>query len=230
MTLANKVLNAYGGESRWRTARRLDARVSATGWAFRLKFQLPDNNILVQATIGEPRLSYTPVNRQGHTALLESQSIRLEDTTGKTVASRENPRQFFPYGRRAFWWDDLDRAYFSSYALWNYLTFPSLLLREDIGWSELPGNRLEAIFPKSLPTHCERQVFYFRDNGMLQRLDYTADVFGGWARAANLVLAHATSENIPYPAHRRVTPIGFGGKPLAHPILVDIHVHDWRLT
>src|SRR5258706_11057923 len=120
MTLAEKVLSAYGGETRWRTARRLDARVSATGWAFRMKFQPPDNNILVQATIGEPRLSYTPANRQGHTALLESQSIRLQDATGKTVASRENPRQFFPYGRRAFWWDDMDRAYFSSYALWNY--------------------------------------------------------------------------------------------------------------
>ncbi len=205
--------------------------MSARGWALRLKFQPADKNISVQAALGQPLVRYTPADRDGHTAVLEGQSIRLEDNTGQIVASRKDPRRFFPYGRRALWWDRLDRAYFSCYALWNYLTFPSLLLRDDIQWKELPDERLEALFPPSLPTHSTRQVFYFdRESGLLRRHDYTAEVFGSWARAANQVLEHATSETIPYPSHRRVTPIGVGNRPLSRPVLVDIHVHSWRLA
>jgi hypothetical protein len=228
--LMDLTLRAYGGAAAWQAGRTLDARVSASGWAFRLKFQPPDRNIRVRATIGEPRVRYAPANRLGHTAVLEGQSIHLEDASGRTTASRENPRSYFPYGRRAFWWDDLDRSYFSAYALWNYLTFPSLLLRGDIAWSELGGNRLQAIFPASLPTHCARQVFYVAENGLLLRHDYTAEVFGGWARAANQVLAHSSWQGIPYPSHRRVTPVTPGDRPLAHPVLVDITVHEWQLV
>lgn len=226
--LVQKVLAAYDGP-RWRAAKTLEARVSAAGWAFRLKWQHPDKDVFVRATVGHPFVTYTPATRNGLTAVLDGHSIRLQDDAGRTVASREDPRRFFPYGRRAFWWDALDRSYFSSYALWNYLTFPSLLLRDDIRFAELPGNRLEAIFPATLPTHSARQVFHIGEDGLLQRHDYTAEVFGKWAWAANRVLANSSWEGMPYPSHRRVTPIGPGDKPLPHPILVDIHVRDLRL-
>ena len=229
--LARQVLEAYGGEARWRSARAVDACVSAAGWAFRLKFQPPDDRIAVTLSVGQPIARYTPATKAGLTAVLEGQSIRLEDAAGRVVKSREDPARFFPYGRRALWWDSLDRAYFSCYALWNYLTFPSLLLREDIEWKELPGARLEGHFPPSLPTHSPTQTFYFdARTGLLLRHDYTAKVFGDWARAANVVLAHAESGGIRYPSHRRVTPIGPGDKPLPAPVLVDIHVHSWRLS
>jgi hypothetical protein len=204
--------------------------VSASGWAFRLKWQHPDKDIFVRAAIGKPFVTYTPATRDGLTAVLEGHSIRLQDAAGKTVASREDPRRFFPYGRRAFWWDALDRSYFSAYALWNYMTFPSLLLRDDIKFTELPGDRLEAIFPPTLPTHSPRQVFHIGGDGLLVRHDYTAEVFGKWAWAANRVLANSSWEGMPYPSHRRVTPIGPGDKPLPHPILVDIHVRDLHLV
>ena len=229
--LADRVLEAYGGKARWKSARSVEACVSAHGWAFHLKFQPPDRNIRVHAVIGgEPFARYAPADREGNSAVLQGQSIRLQDVTGKVVAERVDPRRFFPHGRRALWWDRLDRAYFSAYALWNYLTFPSLLLRADIQWTEMEDNRLEGIFPASIPTHCARQVFRFDSECfLLLRHDYTAEVFGGWARAANQVLTHAFWEGIPYPSHRRVTPIGPGGKPVPAPVLVDIHVHSWQL-
>lgn len=227
-TLIRRVLTAYQ-ESRWRAAGALEARVSASGWALRLKWQHPDRDILVRATIGRPHVTYTPATRDGLTAVLEGHSIRLQDASGNTVASREDPRRFFPYGRRAFWWDALDRSYFSAYALWNYLTFPSLLLRDDIQFTDLPNDRIEAIFPPSLPTHSARQVFHIGADGLLLRHDYTAEVFGKWAYAANRVLANSSWEGIPYPTHRRVTPIGPADKPIPHPVLVDIHVRDFRL-
>jgi hypothetical protein len=230
-SLSKLVLEAYGGEARWRAAGSVDAVVSAAGWAFRLKFQPPDDHIQVRLATGKPLARYTPADR-GLTAVLEGQSVRLEDGSGNVVERRADPKRYFPYGRRALWWDALDRAYFSAYALWNYLTFPALLLRTDIEWTELPGSRLEARFPESLPTHSERQTFFIDPaSGRLLRHDYTAEVFGKWARAANVVLEHGTTEDgIAYPSHRRVTPIGPGGKPLPGPVLVDIHVHSWRLA
>jgi len=231
-TLSELVLETYGGRSRWQAASAVEAQVSASGWAFRLKFQPPDRNIRVQAAIGgKPGARYAPADRQGHTAALEGQHIRLENSSGALVAERDDPKRFFPYGRRAFWWDRLDRAYFSAYALWNYLTFPALMLRNDIQWTELPGGRMEAVFPASIPTHNARQVFYFDPKtGLLLRHDYTAEVFGSWARAANVVLEHGSWEGIPFPSHRRVTPVGGGGRPMPAPVLVDIHVHSWRLV
>jgi hypothetical protein len=229
--LANRVLEAYGGAARWREARAVDAVVSAAGWAFRLKFQPRDDHIAVHLTIGRPLARYSPADRHGHAAVLDGQSIRLEDAGGRVVAERQDPRRFLSRGRRLLWWDTLDRAYFSAYALWNYLTFPALLLRDDIRWTELPGSRLEGQFPSSLPTHSPCQVFHIDPtNGRLLRHDYTAEVFGQWARAANVVLAHAvTADGIPYPSHRRVTPRGPGDRPLPAPVLVDIQIHEWRL-
>jgi hypothetical protein len=230
-SLSNAVLEAYGGASRWREAHSVEAVVSAAGWAFRLKFQHPDDHIRVSLAIGKPVARYTPATRSGLTAVLDGACIHLEDDDGRVVAERQHPERYFPYGRRALWWDALDRSYFSAYALWNYLTFPALLLRDDIEWTELPGSRLEARFPRSIPTHSERQTFYIDPaNGRLLRHDYTAEVFGKWARSANLVLEHGESEGIPYPSWRRVTPVGVGGKPLPVPVLVNIHIHSWRLT
>jgi hypothetical protein len=229
-SLINQVLEAYGGEARWQAARSVEACVSASGWAFRLKFQHPDDHIAVSLTVGRPLARYTPATPMGMTAVLDGQSVRLEDDAGKVVESRDDPARFFPYGRRALWWDALDRAYFSAYALWNYLTFPSLLLRPDITWTELPGSRLEGRFPASLPTHSELQTFYIDPaSGRLLRHDYTAKVFGNWAKAANVVLEHGTSDGIPYPSRRRVTPVGSGGRPLPGPVLVDIDIHSWQL-
>lgn len=229
--LANQVLDAYGGEPCWRRAQAIRATVSASGWALRLKFQHPDDHVQVQVAVDRPWVSYCPSTKSGLRAVLDGQTIRLEDESGLVVEQRSHPKQYFPYGRRALWWDALDRAYFSAYALWNYLAFPALLLRHDIEWTQTAEDRLEARFPESLPTHSERQTFSIdRATGLLRRHDYTAEVFGKWARAVNAVRAHAVSASgIPYPSHRVVTPLGPGGRPLPVPVLVEIRIHDWEL-
>lgn len=204
--------------------------MSAAGWAFRLKFQHPDDHIHVSLAIGKALARYAPATRSGLTAVLDGQCIHLEDDAGHIVKQRRDPARYFPYGRRAFWWDALDRSYFSAYALWNYLTFPALLLREDIQWTDLPGSRLQGRFPNSLPTHSEYQIYHVDPaSGRLLRHDYIAEVFGKWARAANVVLEHSESDGVPYPSRRRVTPVGPGGGPLPAPVLVDIRIHSWQL-
>ena len=140
--------------------------------------------------------------------------ISREPARAERSAAGRNARAFFPYGRRIFWWDSLDQTYFAGYALWNYLVFPALLLREDIRWQEPGPNRLMAAFPGSIPTHSPVQEFLFDPtSGLLQQHNYTAEVMGGWARAANVIVEHGAWNGIPYPSHRRVTPRKKDGTP-----------------
>ena len=171
-----------------------------------------------------------PIDRRGNVGVLEGHTVRIEDARGDVVASRSDPRSQFPYRRRLFWWDCLDFIYFAGYAFWNYLTLPALLLRDDIDWTEVREGTLKARFPPHLPTHCEVQRFHFDPaTGLLRQHDYTAEVFGGWARAAHVILEHGNREGLPFPSKRRVTPRGPGGRPLPGPVLVWIEVQSWEL-
>ncbi|HUF53071.1 MAG TPA: hypothetical protein VMR52_04770 [Dehalococcoidia bacterium] len=157
--------------------------------------------------------------------------MRIESADGNVLASRDEPRKYFPGGRRRFRWDDLDFLYFAGYACWNYVTFPALLLRDDIEWSEVSNTTLEAKFPASIPTHSPVQQFQFDpQTALLRQHDYTAEVFGDWAHAANVVLKHGTSDGIPYPSKRWVTPRRADGTPRQFPLLVGIEITDWHLA
>ena len=137
---------------------------------------------------------------------------------------------FFPGGRRLFWWDRLDILYFRAEALWNYLTFPALLLRDDISWTQIFDNTLEARFPSHLPTHGEVQRFHFDPaSRLLRQHDYTAKAFGSSAKAANVVLEHKTWDAIPFPYKRRVTPRAPDGTPRGGPTLIWIEIDDWSI-
>ncbi len=228
---ACRALDAYGGESFWRTARSVHAVVSASGLAFVLKWQRPFDRIAVRCAVGEPLVRMTPIDRSGNTGVLKNGDVFLEDPSGITIDRRDNARSFFPYGRRLFWWDSLDQTYFAGYALWNYLAFPALLLRKDIRWEETGAHRLLADFPENIATHSPSQEFLFDPvSGLLRQHNYTAEVMGGWAKAANAVIAHGIWNGIPYPAHRRVTPRKKDGTPAGAPVLIDLVIHDWSVS
>ena len=134
------MLDAYGGEGRWRTARTVEARISLGGLLFRWKRRGKGNwpDLRVRVDVAQPRTRLEQFDA-GHVAFLDGHAVRIEDPGGRVVESRPNGREGFPYGRHLFAWDRLDITYFVGYALWNYLALPALLLREDIGWSKLPG-------------------------------------------------------------------------------------------
>jgi len=121
-------------------------------------------------------------------------------------------------------------AYFANYAFWNYFTLPALLISDEVQWRESGPGVLDAAFPASIPTHCPQQRFHFdTDTGLLRQHDYTANVIGGFARAAHVIESHATQDGLCFPSHRRVTPRGPRGRPLAGPTLIAIMVHDYRV-
>jgi hypothetical protein len=230
-TTAQKAIEVYGGQQRWSATDRLEAQFSARGLAFALKRRPPFKRVKLAMDVGRPHSRITPIGKDPDiTGVLDGPDVFLENAAGEVVAERINARRFFPGGKRLFFWDDLDMAYFANYAMWNYLALPALMLRHDIDWQELEPGLLEAIFPPELPTHSRLQRFRFdEDTGLLIQHDYTADIISRLAAAAHVVLAHAESDGICYTSKRRVTPRSGTGKPRRGPTLIAIDVHDFRL-
>jgi hypothetical protein len=230
LATARRALEAYGGEPFWRQARSIRATVSASGLAFVLKGQRPFHWIAVECDVREPLARLTPVDAAGSSGVLRGGDAILESPQGLEIARRPDARSFFPYGRRLFRWDSLDQTYFAGYALWNYLVFPALLLREDIRWEDSGPNRLIATFTGRIPTHSPVQEFLFDPaSGLLRQHNYTAEVMGGWANAANVIVEHGVWNGIPYPSRRRVTPRKKDGSPSGGPVLIDLIIHDWKV-
>ena len=226
-----KTVDAYGGKKTWAEAKSIEAEFSARGLAFIFKQRPQFRRAKITMNITDPFSRITPIGRNRDiSGVLDGPDVHLENTSGEVIRERKNARQYFPGGRRLLYWDDLDMAYFANYALWNYLTLPALLMRKNIICNEIEAGLLEAIFPKEIPTHNQRQRFRFeQETGLLLQHDYTAEVISSLAKAAHVVLDHSESEGLRFTSHRRVTPRSARGKPLRGPTLLEITIHDYHL-
>jgi hypothetical protein len=228
---ARRALDAYGGEARWRAASAVLLELSAGGLAFRLKWQPPLVRARQRLELREPRVRCQGIDRAGNVGVLDGLDVRLEAPDGRLLAERRNARALFGPGRRWLFWDRLDQTYFACYAAWNYFALPALMLREDIEWTERGAGLLEARFPPHLPTHSAVQSFRFDPGtGLLRQHDYTAEVIGGWAKAARVVLEHGSAGGVIYPARLRMTPRAGDGAARKGPVLVAVDVHRFELS
>lgn len=228
---AQAAIQAYGGETLWREAKFIEAEFSVRGWAFRLKWRPFFDHAHIKLDVELPFSRITPIgNDLGVVAVLDGEDVHLENLNGDITKFRSGARHYFPYGRRAFYWDDLDMGYFANYAFWNYFTLPKLLMRDDIRWVEKKYGVLHAFFPDHIPTHSREQQFTFDTNtGLLKQHDYTAEVFSGLATAAHVIHAHDTKNGVTYPSRRVITPRASSGKAFRAPVLIDITVHDLKM-
>ena len=230
--LAGRAVAAYGGAERWRAAEKIEARFDCGGLLFNWK-RGPDNwrSLHIVCAAHRPQVRIEPFDRFNNAAVLDGGDVRIERPGGDPVEIRYDARSRFPAGRRILRWDQLDFAYFLSYALWNYLTLPAQLMNPDIAWREVNDATLEAIFPKHLPTHTKVQQYHFNaTTGLLEQFDYTADVFGPWAKAAHTVIAHDHDDGLTYTSKRRVLPRAPSGKAMPGPLLIWADIHSFRLT
>ena len=232
--LAERMLEAYGGEARWRAATAIEARLAIGGLLFRWKRRTQGRwpSVRVRTEVGNPRTRFEPIDAAGNVAILDGHAVRIERPDGTVLEERANGREGLPYGRRLFSWDRIQIGYFFGYTMWNYLTLPSLLLRDDIEWRDLSSDTLEGRFPPHLPTHCAAQRFHLDpETGRLRQHDYTAEPFGGWAKAAHMIREHAQFDGLTAPSKRRVKPRDpIGGGPLPFPLLIWADVHEYALV
>jgi hypothetical protein len=236
--MLQEIIEGHGGVERWKEIQAIEAELTVWGFLFTTKQIKPLNRARVRASATESRFTFFDLPEVGQRGeLLGGREVRILDRNDNVLARRVNPRSAFKGIRRVFKWDTLDFIYFGGYATWNYLVSPFLFLRDGFTIEEMTpievGNglwtRLRITFPEDIPTHSRTQIFYFDQEYLLRRLDYTAEVVGSWAHAAHFCDAYKDFEGFKIPTRRRVFPILFGTKVLPTPTLVAIDVHDVRI-
>lgn len=235
--IIEQIINAHGSKNLWNSLYGLEAEISAYGFLFRAKHLPILEHARVWASTRQPHFVFFDFPTTGQTGeLIGNEEVRIRGSDGKVLQIRSMPRAAFQGLRRNLWWDLLDFIYFGGYATWNYLVAPFLFLHEGFTFEYL-GQRhtatdtwacLRVTFPDGLPTHCRTQTFYFDENKLLRRLDYTAEVVGKWAHAAHFCDEYRDFSGLKIPTHRRVRPLFFN-RVLCGPTLVALDIHDVQL-
>jgi hypothetical protein len=94
--------------------------------------------------------------------------------------------------------------------MWSYLTSPFSLAVEraqlwDIEPLEMNGELwrgIRAVLPERFATHSRAQEFYFGDDMLLRRQDYTLDIAGGF-KVANYASEFVDVTGLKLPSKRR---------------------------
>lgn len=224
-----RILDAHGGLDYWNSLSAIDVEFSANGFLFAAKHVPPLRHARLTLDTRTPHVvthDY-PVPGQ-RSILIGGDRIEIRDADDNVIAARDDPRRAFGGRRTLLHWDALHFAYFSSYAMWNYLCLPFLLTYPGVSVRQAPGEQtvLSAGFPVGIPTHSPTQEFHFDTSGLLIRHDYTAEVVGSWARAAHLCTGFRQFGGLRVSTVRRVYPRGPLGRPLPFPTLVAIDIYD----
>jgi hypothetical protein len=199
MMLLEDALTAHGGLERWREISTIEVSLRCGGIATPLKGQ-PTILRHFKATV-DPRRPHVQLHG-----------------VGNFDASQPRPAGM---ARRPRWTTD-DVVHFAGYALWGYLAVPFVFAEEGFVVREMPRRRLRVDFPERIPAHSRRQTFHFDEDAVLQRLDYTAEVFlGKLGRAQHRCYDHEWIDGLLIPTRRRVTPRG-----LPTPTLVSIDIDE----
>jgi hypothetical protein len=224
VALLDDAIRGHGGDERWASVARIDLRVRIGGNILAFKGASPFTRVLdCRVDTRAIRATLSPFPRAGCRGVFEADGVRIESDARVIAERRLSPADAETIGRRRLIWTDLDVLYFLGYALWNYTVtpyvfrWPGFVCREGAPWREAGGatwRSLDVEFPSHVPTHSRRQTFYFDAAGLLRRLDYTAEVFAGWARGAHLCEGHRPWSGLMFPAHRIVFPRRVNGRPL----------------
>ena len=231
--LLRAAVEAHGGLLRWNQLNAVKASLSITGAIWQLKGK-PDvlRDSSIEAELRKERLT-THFNGQGKRTIFEPNRITVETESGHFVDSRDNPRSAFRGHTRETPWDDMHVAYFSSYALWNYLTipflytYPGFVTEELAPWQENgeEWRQLRVIVPDYIASHSREQVAYFGPDGLLRRHEYTVDVMGG-ASGLNYAADYRNVDGIVVAMKRRVYAADANKQKIPEPVLVAIDIRD----
>jgi hypothetical protein len=228
-------LEAHGGLNAWDRFQTLHANVSIWGALWDMK-QLPG---LLNKTSVDLDLRYQNVVTHlldiGERVVFTPHQVSLASEFGETLDACNDPRSRFSGHSADSKWDKLHAGYFSSYALWGYLTTPFLYTypcfdaQEIDPWYE-NGERwrvLQVTFPDEYAAHARTQYAYFGEDGLLLRHLYTVDVLGG-APGTNYASEYRAVDGLMVATRRRVFAYDDACQKVAEPILVSIDLSEFH--
>jgi hypothetical protein len=237
--LLDEVIEAHGGKQRWQTVTGLSVDVSAGGLAVTSKFQRSGlRDLRAEVSSVEQRLVFRPYPRPGHRGVFDLGTVRVETDEGLLIHQRLNPRSDLGNLRHVLWWDHLDLLYFGGSALWTYLATPYIFATPGFKvaaldpWAERDEiwRPLAVTFPAELHTHSRQQVFYFGKDGLLRRMDYTAEEFGGWAKSVHYCYDYRDFGGYLTATRRRVYIRRSDNRSRRHPLLLWIDIRDVAIS
>jgi hypothetical protein len=236
--LLAEILEAHGGLERWNELERVDATIVSGGGLFPLK-GVPQDSSPRRMTVWlhEERSSVFPYGAPDQRTMFTPGRVAVERLDGTLVAERHAPRDSFAGHQMSTPWDALHRAYFNGYALWTYLTTPFLLAMEGVRVEETESWRegaetwrvLRAYFPGWMETHNLVQDFFFGEDLMLRRHDYSVNIAGGFS-AAQLTSDYVTADGVRLPTRRRAYTRGPDRRPIPEMLMVSIDISEVAFT
>ena len=130
-----------------------------------VELDLHRQNVITHLVDSGERIVFTP------------NQVSLESESGKTLDTRIDPRSAFAGQTADSKWDKLHAGYFSSYALWGYLTTPFLYTYTGFETQEIEpwhenGERwrvLQVTFPDGYAAHTRIQYVLFRRGRACQK-------------------------------------------------------------
>lgn len=238
--LQNIVIAAHGDIERWRSFTTLTAHVLNGGALWNIKGQdgvLDDYTATIE--LRRQFASHTPFGGAGLRSSFTPDRVAVETTGGDVVEERRNPAAAFAGHVLDTPWDRLHAAYFTGYAMWNYLTEPFTFAEPGFEFAELEPwredgetwRRLQVTFPENLVTHSRVQTYYIDDAGLIRRHDYSPDVFGPSERdSAHYSWGHREFDGFVFPTKRSVHLTDENGHKLADPVVVSIELDQIKLA
>ena len=238
--LQDIAIAAHGDIERWRSYDRLTARVINGGALWEIKGQ---GDVLGHYTasieLHRQFASHTPFGGEGLRSHFTPERVAVETTEGVVVQERINPRGAFAGHVLDTPWDRLHAAYFTGYAMWNYLTEPFSFTEPGFEFAELEPwqedgetwRRLQVTFPEHLVTHTRVQTYYIDDRGLIRRHDYHPDVLGPSDRdSAHYSWDHKEFDGFVFPTKRSVHLTDENGRKVPEPVVVSIELDDIALS
>ena len=230
-------LEAHGGLDRWNKVKSIKIEASITGAIWYVKSK-PDylKNIVMTADAMTERV-VTEFPGQDKRSIFEPDRIVMEKIDGTLIETRDDPEKSFDGQQRETPWDDIHAAFFSSEALWTYLTIPFLYTYEGFKTEEIASirvenetwRRLKVAFPDYVNSHTREQISCFGPDGLLRRHDYTVDILGG-ATGLNYASDYRDVDGIIVPAKRRVYAWEGDYQIVKEPLLVAIDMGEITLA
>ena len=236
--LRDLVIDAHGGIERWSKVKTIDGDISITGTMWARK-GWPDTlkAVHVTADTRSQWISYRPFISDGMCSVCTPDRTLIETLDGKPIKDRKNPRAAFDGHTVETPWDDLNLAYFSGYAMWNYLNAPFIFALPGFKTEEIEPwydngekrRRLRVLFPDHIATHCPEQIFDVNGKGLICRMDYSAPVTGG-GPTAHYLSEYKDFSGIKVATKRRALRRKADGTAIPDPVFVAIDIVDIRIS
>ena len=236
--LRDLVIDAHGGIARWNKVKTIKGDMSITGGLWARK-GWPDalKAACVAATARDQWISYQPFTNEKLRSSCTPDRTMIETLDGKPLRNRDNPRAAFDGQAVDTPWDDLHLAYFSGYAMWNYLNTPFIFALPGFKTEEIEPldeqgekrRRLKVVFPDHVATHCAEQIFHVNGEGLICRVDYSAVVAGG-APTAHYMSGYRDFSGIKVATKRQALRRNADGTAIPNPVIVAIEIADIQFS